>query len=418
MPRPAVVFVESNTSGTGALFARAAAARRDCRLVLLTTDPSRYGYVEQEGVEAVRVDTLDFDALLATCRGLERGAGVAGITSSSEYYVATAAALARELGLPGPDPTAVEACRDKGEQCLRLAAAGVGAPGFRIVRSAAEAVAAAEALGLPAVVKPVSGTGSLGVRLCATAAEVAGAAEAILARRRNERGMALPERLLVQEFAAGAEFSVETFGREVVGITRKHLGEPPFFVEVGHDFPASLPEETARELADAALRALDALGLGWGPAHLEIKLTPGGLGPRIIEINPRLAGGFIPELVRLALGVDLVAASVAAAVGDRVELAPTPRGTASIRFLVVVEDGTFLGAEGVAAAAALPGVVDLALYPQPGAEVAMRGDFRDRVGHVIAFATLTEGAPVAAAVADAARDAVRLVVRPLAAVGA
>jgi biotin carboxylase len=416
VPCPAIVFVESNTSGTGALFARAAAARRDCRPVLLTTDPARYEYVEQEGVETVRVDTLDFGALLAVCRGLERGAGVAGITSSSEYYMATAAALARELGLPGPDPIAVEACRDKGEQCLRLAAAGVGVPGFRIVRSAAEAVAAAEALGLPAVVKPVSGTGSLDVRLCATAAEVAGAAEAILARRRNERGMPLPERLLVQELAAGPEFSVETFGREVVGITRKHLGKPPFFVEVGHDFPAPLPEETARELTGAALRALDALGLGWGLAHLEIKHTSGGA--RIIEINPRLAGGFIPELVRLALGVDLVAASVAAAVGDRVELAPTPRGIASIRFLLVVEDGTFLGAEGVAEAAALPGVVDLALYPQPGAEMVVRGDFRDRVGHVITFATLAEGAAVAAAVADAARDAVRLVVRPLAAVGA
>jgi len=196
-----------------------------------------------------------------------------------------------------------------------------------------------------------------------------------------------------------------------VGITRKYLGAPPFFVEIGHDFPAPLPEAAAGELAGFAVRALDALGLGWGAAHVEVKRT--AAGPRVIEVNPRLAGGFIPELVRLARGVDLVAASVAAAVGDEVDLTPEPRGTASIRFLLAVEEGTLLAVEGMAGAAALPGVADVALYLRPGAEVTVRGDFRDRAGHVIA---LGESAAAAAA-AETARDALRLVVGTPLAVG-
>jgi biotin carboxylase len=251
------------------------------------------------------------------------------------------------------------------------------------------------------------------VRLCASAAEVAGAAGGILARRANERGMPLPERLLVQELAVGPELSVETFGREVVGITRKHLGAPPHFVETGHDFPAPLAAEAERELGLFAVRALDTLGLSWGAAHVEVRRTADG--PRVIEINPRLAGGFIPELVRLARGIDLVAASVAAAVGEAVDLARQPCGTAAIRFLVAAEEGTLSAVEGLDAAAALPGVVDVALYARPGAEVAVRGDFRDRVGHVIALA---ESATAAAAAATAARDLLRLVVgSPLAVEG-
>jgi len=226
MSNPAIAFVESNTSGTGALFARAAACR-GYRPVLLATDPARYSYVADEKVESVRVDTLDRGALLAACRRLEREGGLAGVASSSEYYVATAAALARELGLPGPLPEAIEACRDKGEQYLRLAAAGVAVPAFRVVHSVGEALAAAESMGFPAVVKPVSGTGSLGVRLCASAAEVTGAAEAILARRRNERGMPLPERLWCRSSPWGPSFRWRLLAARSWASPASTWGRPP-----------------------------------------------------------------------------------------------------------------------------------------------------------------------------------------------
>lgn len=377
---PVFALVESNTSGTGPWFV-AAASSLGLRPVLLTSDPARYRYVERDGVETVRLDTGNRTALLAACRRLRETAGLAGIWSSSEYFIAEAAGLARELGLPGPDPDAVAACRDKGAQRMRLSQAGVGQPRFRLAISAAAAVAAAESLGLPVVVKPVLGTGSLGVRLCATAREVEEAASSILARRVNERGMPLPARLLVEELAVGPEVSVETFGRAVVGCTRKHVGEPPFFVEVGHDFPAPLPEAWERDLAATAVRALKALGLGWGPAHLEIRRTADG--PSIIEVNPRLAGGFIPELVRLAMGVELIGETVAAACGREVRLGEGARQAASIRFLLAPGEGRLAAVEGLAEAARSEGVADVRLYVESGAAIARRGDFQDRIGHVI-----------------------------------
>lgn len=403
MPEQAFAFLESNTSGTGALFVRAAATL-GLRPVLLASDPTYYPYVERDGVEAVRLDTQDREALLAACSRLRDGAGLAGIWSSSEYFVPAAASLARELGLPGPDPDAVASCRDKGVQRARLAEAGVGQPSFRIVRSATEAMSAAEALGLPVVVKPVLGTGSLGVRQCADAREVEAAAAAILARHVNERGMSLPERLLVEELAVGPEVSIETFDREVVGFTRKHLGEPPFFVEVGHDFPAPLPATAERVLADTAIRALAALGLGWGPAHLEVKLTTGG--PSLIEVNPRLAGGFIPELVRLATGLDSICETVAAAAGRGTLLACKTRQAASIRFLLAPGEGRLVAVEGLKEAAASEGVLDVRLYPELGAKVFVRGDFRDRIGHVIACGRTPDESGLTA---EAARDRLRAI---------
>lgn len=392
MKAPRLAFVESNTSGTGRLFARAA-RREGVRPVLLTDDPSRYKFVAEEELDVLRVDTSDRVAVLEACRALATEHGLAGVTSSSEYFIATAAWAARESGLPGPLPSAVLACRDKREQRVQLQKAGVGMPAFRSANSAGRAVAAAEEIGFPVVVKPVAGTGSAGVRLCADAHSVSSHAAALLRLRRNERGMPVPRRVLVEECAVGPEFSVETFGTEVVGITQKHLGLPPHFVEVGHDFPAALDAEAARAIEREVLRSAEALGLTWGPGHYELRLT--ATGPKIIEVNPRLAGGFIPELVRLAFGVDLVSETVRAVLGRPAGLRRERRRHASIRFVLPPHDGVLSDVEGSERAGRLPGVEDVQLYAKPGDEVSLRGDFRDRIGHVVAVGETYEAARAA-----------------------
>src|SRR5204863_456317 len=79
---------------------------------------------------------------------------IAGVTSSSEYFVATAGEVARSLGLPHPDPQAVRSCRDKHAQRSQLRNAGLPCPDFAAARTPEAAAAAAAGLGFPAVVKP------------------------------------------------------------------------------------------------------------------------------------------------------------------------------------------------------------------------------------------------------------------------
>src|SRR5206468_13136370 len=135
------------------------------------------------------------------------------------------------------------------------------------------------------------------------------------------------------------------------------LGPPPWFVECGHDFRADLGEVATVEAL--AIAAIEALGLGFGPAHTEVRLGP--RGPVVIEVNARLAGGRIPTLVRLATGIDLAGATVDAVVGGGRPLPePGPElGHASIRFLLSPRAGRVLHTAGVAEASAVPGVVDV-----------------------------------------------------------
>lgn len=392
---PALVLVESNTTGTGRLFVRLA-RERGLRVVVLAADPSRWGVLAAEGAEVHPADTQDAAAVLEACRAL---GPVAGVTSSSEYFIATAAEAARALGLAGPSPEGVRACRDKQTQRAILAGAGVGQPRFAAAESVGEVLDACAAIGFPVVLKPVNGSGSVGVRLCANADEAAAHAASLLAVRANERGIAVRAAVLVEEMAVGPEYSVEVFGGASVGITAKHCSEPPFFVEIGHDHPAPLSPADEEALRSTALAAVRALGVEWGPSHVELRLT--ARGPAIMEVNPRLAGGFIPELVRRASGVDLIGATLSAVCGEVPETAIARRRFASIRFLLPPVEGMLAAIAGREDALALPHVDEVSAYAAPGTTVRRAGDFRDRIGHVIA-------------VADASADAVNAADRALA----
>src|SRR5271155_597482 len=222
MTAPWLSFIESNTSGTGRLFVRSA-RHNGCCPILLTADASRYPYVKEEGLLTLQVDTRDQKALLQACNWL-KVQGLAGVMSTSEYYVGTAAALARRLHLPGPPPCAVRTCRNKWSMRVRLQAASIGVPTFRQADSVNAAISAAREIGFPVVVKPPGGTGSVGVRMCVNAAEVASHVRDLLRQRYNERGLPVPRRVLIEELVEGAEYSVETFGQTIIGITEKRLG--------------------------------------------------------------------------------------------------------------------------------------------------------------------------------------------------
>jgi biotin carboxylase len=374
-----LVLVESNTTGSGRLFCRAA-GRLGLRPVLFARDPGRYPYVAADGVDHRVVDTADVQAVRSAALGLD--GRIAGVTSSSEYFIAAAAEVARSFGRAHPDPAAVRACRDKYEQRVRLRAAGLPGPDFALGGTAGEVVGGATRIGLPVVVKPVAGSGSIGVRRCDSLEEVRRAASRLLDV--DPARLALPPQrgVLVEQYLAGREFSVETLDEQVIGVSAKYLGAPPHFVEVGHDFPASLPPGEQAQVQAAALDALRALRLGWGAAHVEVRLSESG--PRVIEVNPRLAGGMIPRLVEQAIGIDLVTHVVARAAG----LAKTPTATAdlaaSIRFLVAPRSGRLAGVDGRDAARAVPGVVEVTMNRDPGSDIVVRHSFQDRLGYVIA----------------------------------
>ncbi|RWI86448.1 acetyl-CoA carboxylase biotin carboxylase subunit family protein [Mesorhizobium sp.] len=376
MARRALVMLEGASNSR--LYVQAA-QRLGLHLITLSADPAQYGYLAAESMEAIRTDTGNLDALISECSRLGAMYDIAGITSAQESVYAAAGKLCRCFGLPGPNPAAIERCCDKFAQRQILAEAGVPVPAYRLAANATDVEASAAEIGLPVIVKPAVGIASIGVRLCRNADELTEHTTYLMGESYIWQSSA---RILVEEFAQGPHYSIEMMGNEVIGIGAADFGRPPHFVCREYIYPALLTDDEHRRIADVSLSCLPALDLGWGPTNIDLRWTK--LGPVVIEVNPRLAGTPNSQLVQLAYGVDLVTAHIKLVIGEESDLRRRHSHTAAARVLIPDRDGVVGAFGGESRAAAVPGVAEVKFYVEPKTPIVRKGDYRDKIGHVIA----------------------------------
>lgn len=392
-------FIESNTTGTGRLAIERLLGRGH-HVSFFTRAPAKYPFLTggHPGLRLVEVETDAVEPTLAAVQAEHRASPFTAVLGFSTYFIETVASVARALGLPGLSPRAARLCHHKAQAREVLRAKGLACPPFWVVRGPAELEAVLSEVKYPLVVKPPADSGSVGVARVDDAFQLRARVEALAARTQNDRGQPLDGSVLLEGYLQGAELSVEVLTSEagrhhVLGITQKHLGREPHFVELGHDFPAALPEGTAHAVRTAVCAALDAVGFDFGFSHTELRLAP--QGPTVIEINPRLAGGMIPELVRFATGLEPLQLMLDQLEGRPLALEPRHARHASIRFIVADREGTLERLDGVAAARALPGVEAVVFDKAPGLAVRPPENSNHRLGHVIASgesAAAVEGA--------------------------
>jgi biotin carboxylase len=341
-------------------------------------------------LEADRIlvtETNDLPKLLGVVAEANATNPIDGVLTSCDYYLETVAEVARSLGLPGPSPMGVRTARTKDLAREAMDRAGLPGPEFRSVDTREAAHAAAEEIGYPLVLKPVDLCAGMYVRLVRDESELEDGVRALDSVPNNARQQPRRARYLLEEYMTGEEVSVETatdHGQtSVIGITDKALGGFPAFIEVGHMFPAYLEPQVALVTQDLVQRALAAVGFDHGVAHTEVKLTPGG--PRIVEINARLGGNYIPDLVRMVTRVDIPQVMVELALGHHPDLTPRTTGvrSAAVRFLLTPEPGQLMRVHGIEALVNDPSVVDWEVKARPGQVVRRPMDNSDYLGRVM-----------------------------------
>ncbi|MEO6090425.1 MAG: ATP-grasp domain-containing protein [Umezawaea sp.] len=348
-------------------------------------EPGPHPLLAAENVLAA--ETNDVPALLAYAERVHEVLRFDGVITSCDYYLSTVAAVAAHLGLPGPDPRAVERAYRKDLTRAALSDAGVPGPRFELARGWSGTAKAAADLGYPLVVKPVDLCGGMHVRKVADETQLREAFLAMEAFPVNARNQPRVPTVLLEELLTGPEVSVETVTSagvtHVVGVTDKSLAGEPWFVESGHMFPADLSDTDRNAAVDTAVAAVEALGLDSAVAHTEVKLTADG--PRLIEVNPRPAGNQITELVRRVTGIDLPAVFAQLAVGEEPELRPASTGvrSAAISFLLPPRAGLVAGIDGADGLSREPGVVDWAVKPA-GHRAGDPTSNNTYLGHVVA----------------------------------
>ncbi|MBI4958337.1 MAG: methyltransferase domain-containing protein [Desulfovibrio sp.] len=270
--------------------------------------------------------------------------------------------LAAALGLPGNGTFLSAARRDKLLMHQTLAACGLPHLASLATDNVDEALAFAEGLGSwPVVLKPLRSAATEGVTMCRSPEELRTAFTALVGSvsyfgEKNTRA-------LIQEFAIGREFAVNTASRE----GRHALSDLWEYRKIATPGGAPLYDRTmlVRELGqehhaiiDYTRNVLDALGVRFGPAHVEVMLTD--KGPVLIEVGARpMGGGVPPDLLVESLGhtqiqwaVDSYADSEAFAA--HIEQPYQPVRSLWVKSLISTREGAIRSIPGITLATRLP----------------------------------------------------------------
>ena len=216
------------------------------------------------------------------------------ILPGSDLGMELALRLSDELGLKSNPLSVLWNLRDKLVMQKTLEAAGIRSVRSSNVSSEEEAVRFFKGeRGRKVVVKPTQGSGSVNVFICGSEAEVRNAFRVndqfVKERRRKE------ETVIIQEYIDGEEYVVETVSCEgehaalfgVRYIKRLCKGYGKIY---DTDIYFSPDDDMAADLVDYCFRALNCLGIQYGPTHCEIMVDE--KGPVLIEVNARPAGAF------------------------------------------------------------------------------------------------------------------------------
>ena len=367
------------------------ARARGLRVAAVDRNPEAPGLASADVAEVV--DFMDVPAVVDVARRV----GVDGVlTVSADRAVPVVAAVAEELGLPGIGTEMAHRLTHKLAMRSALAEAGLPQPRYARLRSSADIPEALDAVRLPAVLKPVDSGGQRAVFRIERRDELErDLAEAIAESPTSEA--------VIEEFVAGVEMNgiVVARGGEPALVTLSDRLRPPgigFGVGWIHVYPPSVNGDQLRLSEEVAVESVRALGLRDAIAFPQLIASPDG-GVAVVEVAARIPGGQMADLVRHAVGIDLVEVALRQALGEEVPddvALPRFMQPLAIRFFTAqpgpLPTGEVVRIGSLDAVLAADGVVQADTYLQVGETIRPVRRDGDRRGYVIAVADSAEEA--------------------------
>jgi biotin carboxylase len=367
------------------------ARARGLRVAAVDRNPDAPGLVLADVGEVV--DFMDVEGVVEAARRI----GIDGVlTVSADRAVPVVAAVAEALDLPGIGTDVAHLLTNKRAMRDALGAAGLPQPSYASLRSHADVDAAVAAVGFPAVLKPVDSGGQRAV---------------FRIESREELDRDLPDAIsesptdeaLLEGFVDGVEMNgivIARLGEPALVTLSDRLRPPGIGFGVGwiHVYPPSIPPDQLRLAGRVAVEAVRALGLRDAIAFPQLIASPDG-SVSVVEVAARIPGGQMADLVRHAVGIDLVEVALLQAFGDYVpDDVALPRFTQplAIRFFTAepgpLPTGRVTRVGELDTVLASEGVVQADTYLRVGETIRPVRRDGDRRGYVIAIADTPEEA--------------------------
>lgn len=304
------------------------------------------------------------------------------VTDQSDISVETSNNLARRFGLRSNPPEAVSLFVNKYQSRCFSAEAQMPVPKWVCVRSPAELEAALEEIGLPAILKPTDNQASCGIYKIDD--RNIGSATQLFA---DSLSYSQQDYVLCEEYVSGEHITVEGFcsggkHRSFAASTKEHFASGVIAQLL---YPTTVPDDLLLQVFSANDRYVEKSGLEFGITHAEYIVDVQGGRFWLVEIACRGGGTRLSsDIAKWVSGADIYELFYKELHGEHTDL-PNLSLLARAAYLEFFEFGEGLveKIDGVEAARALPGVLDLNLVFTEGDRICLAKNGRTRQGFFI-----------------------------------
>ncbi|MEH7276135.1 ATP-grasp domain-containing protein [Neobacillus vireti] len=204
--------------------------------------------------------------------------------------------------------------------------------------------------------------------------------------------------ILLEEYLEGPQYLIEVvvFNSTIIiaAIVEQEITKGERFIITGYSISPGISVEKLSGLKETVTSIIQDFKLRNGTCHLEMKLT--NKGWKLIEINPRMAGGAMNRMIEEAFGYNLAEQTLKLYAGLEPKLIKKHEKAIYTHYLIVGSVGKLLKVSGCDSAQEQSGVVEVYTKTENGQIVIPPRSMGHRYGYVLAAADSKEQAKVCA----------------------
>lgn len=192
--------------------------------------------------------------------------------------------------------------------------------------------------------------------------------------------------IVIEDYLKGEQYLLEVIVQDgklhIVAIFKQSVTKEIKFIVTGYEIRHDLPEEFQKKLYETVTAILEDLNATNVTCHLEMKYHNGEW--KLVEINPRISGGAMNDMLFEAMGISLVAETIKLYLGLEPNLTPKYKRFLYTHFITIGTCGYLVKITGEKRAVQLPGVKKVYIKPRVGQLVMPAVSMGHRYGYVIA----------------------------------
>ncbi|WP_242212815.1 ATP-grasp domain-containing protein [Bacillus cereus group sp. BfR-BA-01383] len=378
-----IVFIETNKSGSSREAIKAA-EKLNFFTVLLT---KKTKFINERTIfpdvhQMIFTDINDYDNIITTIEKLNKsGKNIKGIFSFIDPYVYVAARLSEKFCSNIVSTKAIHHMENKilTRNVLKDLPISLNYLIYKPTESLSSFFKKNNKINFPLIVKSPKSTGSKDVLLVKNKDQLILSIQSLLKKLPNEE-------ILLEEYIDGPQYLVEILVQNgkvhIIAVIEQEITLFERFIVTGYSLLGQVDKRLYNSLFNAVNSVIQAFNMKNGACHLELRRINDVW--KLIEINPRISGGAMNDIIEIGHGINLVQETIQLMLGNKPSLNKKHHKYVYAHYLTVKSIGKLIRVTGKNRSSRYPGVKKVYIKPKKGTFLKPPTSMGHRYGYVIA----------------------------------